>query len=187
MAYRGSYTFFIFLNIKKSQTMKRPMIFLMIAVVIALGFTLQSCQSDEIRTGIEMSETSVSARDECDPCDGMNECCCFVQLRAGTSVSLHLCGTSNGASACSGSAGICNSPMSGGGQVITLSDADSKKIFCMLEQHAIRIINQSTTDNAVIRIGCNTTSILPIDYTIPPQDSVKAEVNATCEMSDCTE
>jgi hypothetical protein len=52
---------------------------------------------------------------------------------------------------------------------------------------ALRIINLSLSDNAKIRIGCNTVNFDALEFDIAPQDSIKVDVFSlmTCEMSGC--
>lgn len=166
--------------------MKRPLITLVAIAAITTTSLILSCEKD----GFQQKSTAnidraVVARDECDPCSGMDTCCCFIQLLSGDAATLRLCGTSNGAGACSGPVDLCNTAQSNGGQFISLTDIDPKKIFCMLEDRTVRIINHSTTENAVIRVGCNTNNVLPINLTIAPQDSVKLDINTSCEAGQC--
>jgi hypothetical protein len=162
------------------------MITLIAVAAITTTALILSCERDEFqRSSSGATDKAIVLRDECDPCDGMDECCCFIQLRSGDAATLRLCGTSIVGSACSGPVGPCQSPQSGGGQFISLTDMDPKDIFCMLKGQTVRIINHSTTDNAVIRVGCNTNNVLPINLTIAPQDSVKLDINTSCEAGQC--
>lgn len=168
--------------------MKTQMLLFLILFGIACTVLLPSCQKQELEVKQSpISNDPVTTRAECDPCDNLNDCCCFVQLNNDNVATIHICGTTDGVGACSGSAGPnCIGAMSGGGQNITLNSFNQKQIFCMDASSAIRIINTSGSDNAGIKVGCNTISVQPIQYTITPQDSVKANTNASCVLSDCT-
>lgn len=163
--------------------MKTQRLILSATIFLAL---LMACQKQEFSNNDNKQNGAVvTTRSECEPCDTMDDCCCFVQLGDDDAATIRICGTTDGMAACSGSTGPCNSGISGGGQTISLNSTTPIKVFCMNAQSGLRIVNTSDSDNAGIRVGCNGTTALPITYNIAPQDSVKAETNMSCELSDC--
>lgn len=118
--------------------------------------------------------------------DNLQDCCCFVELDNDSAASLHICGTTDGAGACSATQGSCVGSISGGGQFISLSTGNPKQIFCMDVGTAIRILNTSGSDNAGIRVGCNVVSTQAIPYTITPGNIAKANTDGDCVLTDCT-
>lgn len=174
-------SYLLFLNQLNLTTMKRLAFFAITTGVLPL-FMLISCHQEDY---LKAPNGSIATRQDCDTdCPNANECCCFVELNNDNVATIALCGTTTG-SACLGSQGSCDNAPSGGGQSITLNGLNPKQIFCMDPESALRIINTSTTDNAGIRFGCNTTSVSPLTIILSPQDSVKAQTNIGCELGGC--
>ena len=159
-------------------------------LVASCMICLSACQKQGV--GVNHSPTSddriVLRGDECEHCDVMDDCCCGVELLNDDAATIQICGTTSGGTSCAAATGSCGGSISGTVEVVSLGSSNPKHIFCMGPNTAIRIINLSPTDNAGIRVGCNTVNYTALDYDISPQDSIKAEVNslANCELSDCT-
>jgi hypothetical protein len=151
---------------------------------------MPSCDNALFKTedSIKLDGT-VKVRTDCEDCDDTNECCCFIELDTDTAANLHLCGTSDGLSACQGDEDICDliGPAGGGQFVLLTSALNRRQAFCMYEDHALRIKNTSTTDGADIIISCQNGSMLPqfLQFSIPAQDSVYVKVNEGCELEGC--
>ena len=149
---------------------------------------LLACQKQEHSANLlRASDDRVEARsDECDDCVTQQDCCCWVELNDDDAATIQLCGTTSGDSECSiSNNGNCSGSVDGTLEVVSLGTFQSGHVFCMDQATAIRIINLSPSDDAGIRVSCST-SALPIQYDISPQDSVFAETNISCVLSDCS-
>jgi hypothetical protein len=170
--------------LKPFQMTNRKFIFPILLCMICTLF-LPACQQQE--SGLDdltKDDPAVIGRSECEPCE---ECCCGVELDDDTAAVLQLCGTTSGGTTCVTVAGTCAGDIDGMLETVFLNTSNPKHVFCMDGNTALRIINLSLSDNAKIRIGCNTVNFDALEFDIAPQDSIKVDVFSlmTCEMSGC--
>ena len=155
-----------------------------------IGLFTLSCEKTGLQT-TDASHQKISSRsvEECEDCPNDDDCCCAVELQNPTTQDalLSLCGTSDGASACSEIAvGTC-SAISGGGQVIYIQPGDSRRLFCMGPGNPLRIRNLNSSANANIFLTCQhgQTNAQIVPLSIPPSTSVFYGVGGTCLLTEC--
>jgi hypothetical protein len=149
------------------------------ALILALG---NSCEESTIKE----VDASVTTRD--DDCEECEECCCAISLDGDTEATLHICGTTDGAGACSATTNCVNSDPSGGGQFVSLtSSLNPWQTFCMAEETALRITNLSSTDDADVTLTCQYKLGNPqtIQITIPANSTEDVDVDGDCEVEQC--
>ncbi len=171
----------------KAQRVFYP--FLLVCIVCTL--MILSCQKRDYKTdSLRSGDVSVLSRaDDCDDCG--SDCCCYVELyNNDNSATIKFCGTSDGASACSGTGG-CGT-VNGGGQVITLSTTNPRHLFCVGLSTPFWVMNFSTTDPTDLTISCQATSGLPQVIHIHLDElysggteQVFIQTDAHCEVSEC--
>jgi hypothetical protein len=175
--------FFTFLKHNKMVQRKLPLLSLLCTICALL---LPSCNQQESGLNdLTKSDPAVSSRSECEPC--ANQCCCGVELDDDTAAIIQICGTSGTGTTCATVSGTCNGQINGILESVLLNSSNPKHVFCMAGNSAIRIVNLSLSDNAKIRIGCNTVDFDALEFDIAPQDSIKVDVLSlmTCEMAGC--
>jgi hypothetical protein len=136
-------------------------LFTLLTLTLACAFVLTYCDKPEVKNGFtDAQDPVISVRTDCEEC---TECCCAITLDDDTSVTLQLCGTEDGLSACTDSGLDCqDEELSGGGQFVVLTTATVQRhVFCMLEESTLRIWNTSSTDGADITLTCQYDSGLP--------------------------
>ena len=160
-------------------------------VCIACVLALLACQKFNSKTNdLSINNDNVAFRsDDCDDCG--DDCCCYVELYHEDAATLQFCGTSDGASACSGG-NICGSgTFSGGGQMISLTTINNRHVFCMGLSSPFWVKNLSTTDDADLTISCTLDSGTPqtiqihLDASGAGTDQIYIETDADCEVSEC--
>jgi len=158
-------------------------------------FYISACEKTTLQsTGNDVTDKDVISNrtvDDCEDCPNEDDCCCSAELQnpSGSSVTLRFCGTSDGASACSGSpVGPCPS-FSGGGQQFTLSTGagNFRKAFCMVPGNTFWIFNASSTLNADIYLSCQNDLIGPqiLTLSIPPLTAWTYTTDSGCELTLC--
>jgi hypothetical protein len=136
-------------------------LFVQLPLVVTCAIVFSNCDLPEIKEDhTDSSDYVVSVRTDCEEC---SDCCCAITLDDDTSVTLQLCGTEDGLSACTDSGLDCQEvELSGGGQFVVLTSATViRHVFCMLEISTLRITNPSMTDEANFTITCQFDSGLP--------------------------
>jgi hypothetical protein len=171
--------------LKPLQMTNRKFLFPILLCTICI-ILFPACQQQE--SGLNdftKDDPAISSRSECDPCG--DDCCCGVELDDDTNAVLQICGTTSGGTTCVTVSGNCFGQIDGTLETIFLNNSNPKHVFCMKEFNALRIINQSLSDNAKIRIGCNTVAFVALEFDIAPQDSIKLDALTDCELAgDCS-
>ena len=148
---------------------------LAILVGMASTFLLLACEKTHSFKAVNLTDgfTEIIYRSSCEECPGVDECCCGVWVQNALSgyASVSLCGTSDGADGCSGSAvGSCSS-FSGGGQSFVLNPpfTPGKRRFCMNEGDAFWIANTHPSLSMDIYLTCqdDITNAQVLQITIP--------------------
>lgn len=154
------------------------------------GFFYISCEKSGYTNEMELTDNQrISNRtvEECEDCPNAGDCCCAIESQNPDDfITLQLCGTSDGAGACSGSA-ACGSSFIGGGQQITLQMGDYRKLFCMGQGNAFWIKNLSMTTPASIYLTCQHDLTAPqiLSITIPANSTYYYETVNACVLSGC--
>ncbi len=164
--------------------MKTPTLllsFLCLAILSALlGI---SCEEPSMKT----TDSKVTMRD--DDCEDCQECCCAISLDGDTEATLQLCGTTDGAGACTGSPPNCNfaNPYGGGQFAALTSSLNPWQIFCMAEETVLGIVNLSSTDDANVTVTCQYKLGNPqtIQITIPASEARYVDVDGDCAVAVC--
>ena len=146
-----------------------------------------SCEKTGLQTTSNNDNKPIQTRGDCDECPGVDECCCAVWLDDDyNAADLRFCGTSDGASACSG-VSYCGTAFSGGGQQLNLSDPNErKKTFCMNQGSPFYVVNYSSSPTGII-ISCQDGFANPdtVHRKIQGLDTFYFETNALCELAPC--
>jgi hypothetical protein len=138
----------------------------------------------DIKAGSQFSNTEVKTRSA--TCNDCEDCCCYVQLDEDDAAVLQLCGTANGASACSGVDSCGVGTFFGGGQFLTLSSGSPKAIFCMDNTGPFWIKNHSMSDGADFFLNCDDDSGPAISIHLAPGAIQYFQTTTSgCELLDC--
>ena len=147
-----------------------------------------SCEQTELHKSGTNGHRQIEFRGDCDLCPGEEECCCQVWLFHDDLAHLEICGTSDGIDACSGD-DVCGSgSISGGGKTFDLDEmVNPEEPFCMLEGKGFWIRNTSSTDDADIKLSCQSDWTNPQILTIhlDPLDKFYYETNGSCILTLC--
>ena len=163
-----------------------------ILTLLSFLFILQACEdvNDQANHLVTPNDNiPISTRGNCDLCPDDDECCCAVWLQPGnTSANVVLCGTSNGAAACIGSAtGNCPSFTGGGVLALLTSDAPIQP-FCLNEGTPLYLRNLSNSSTANIIVSCQVDITMAPDtmwLQIPPLATVYIQGNSSCVLLPC--
>jgi len=157
-------------------------------------FLYTSCEKNGMHStvgdGDSISKISPREIDDCDNCPNETDCCCGIELQdvMNGSASLRLCGTTDGAGACSASSppSPCTSISGGSQNTGTLNNSDPKHGFCMVPGNSFYVQNLLSTD-AVIYITCQDDVIGPqrLTITIPGGMTYYFDTNSGCEVVRC--
>lgn len=150
-------------------------------------FFLHSCEQSEIKSFGPIDQDPISYRGPCDLCQGIDECCCYIELGNDNSASLQICGASQpGGTACTGSS-ACGSSPSGGGFSFTLTTGNPRFPLCMLEGNPLWIQNVSLSDKADIYFTCLSGTPTPqlVHIQLNPGQRAYFETDNICIISGC--
>jgi hypothetical protein len=161
-------------------------LFARLTLTLSCALLFSRCDQPQIKGINAIQDSGISVRTECEEC---TDCCCAITLDDDTSVTLQLCGTEDGLSACTESDLDCNDPdLNGGGQFVVLTTATVQRhVFCMLEDNTLRIWNTSSTDGADITLTCQYDSGLPqiLNIHLDATQMLYYDVESGCIIDQC--
>ena len=125
--------------------------------------------------------------DDCGDCP-VDDCCCGIELLTDVSVTIELCGTSDGPSDCGpfDPGGSCSTVQGGGQSFNLIFSTNPRGVFCMDKNADFMIGN--TGNNAIqIRVTCQNDLTNPQSdtITIPAQTRVYYHNDGDCEVDPC--
>jgi hypothetical protein len=168
--------------------MKETKVFVILACMTC--FFYNSCEKSGYTNEIGLNDNQrISNRtvEDCEDCPNITDCCCAVELQDDDDViTLHLCGTSDGASACTG-LDNCGATFTGGGQQFTLQLGDSRRLFCVGQGNSFWIRNLHPSKPADLYITCQAGLTSPQIDTISIPSSLYwyYDTDNSCELTYC--
>lgn len=149
------------------------------------------CERAELQKSSPIDNEKITSRgDDCTDCP-VEDCCCFVELVAGSSATLIFCGTSGpevSTQSCDFDVDGC--PTTSGYSFTTMLDDtnDPSEFFCMQKNTAFRIAiaNGSATLNVTCQYGQMNPQVLNFSLSsIAGPNRRYFTVDGDCELTEC--
>jgi hypothetical protein len=147
------------------------------------------CESSDLQKSSYKNKEKIAQRgiDDCSECPNVDDCCCLLRYTGLATVTLKICGTTDGdAATCMADVDGCETIDGLSHSQFTLSTGSQIELFCMLMVRGFCVENLgSGTANLQLTCQVGQTSPQTLNISIPGFGRKCYQTNAECEVEEC--